>query len=638
MVGNSREVSRRGFLVAGAGAIGAGTAISVSGSAAPETNFLNGRIKATAEGVGHGPTTPTVTELTPYLDALPTPRRLKPSRAGDAYRLSIAMVNASLRLHSQLPPTKLWTFGGSFPGPTIEVRRGQRTQVTWINRLRGTIPVTAVEVPNVDKPWNTPGRGGGKPRPDVATLTPWTAVHLHGALTGANNDGWPENVISPGDRQLSEYPNEQEAAGLFYHDHAMSITRWTVFAGLIGSYVIRDDEEDRLSLPGGECEIPLIISDRNLDTDDQGRLTGDLLHKITVINDTGWMRAFTGPFTLVNGVIWPYRNVSAKWHRLRILNAANTRQYRLRLVDESGTDVPMYQIGSDSGLLAEPVEHVAGITMGVAERFDLLIDFSRYRGQRLEMINAETNPDPGPWPHVMQFRVGTAEVPNTFALAKNLSRSFKRVTKVPGDSPPDRLVVLTPMGPTQALLWEMAKVAQPSGKLPIDGIVQMVEDDGELTTYERQAVSFVDPVRFTVMANSWEQWRFLHAAASGWPHPMHVHVTSFQVLRRDALDISGFKTITNPDGSSGFGTVSPIKIVKSGPALPGENGWKDTVRVQAAELVTVAARFGRSSGKFVYHCHMFEHEDMGMMRHFRVMPSEIHKIEERDDMSMHHHH
>jgi o-aminophenol oxidase len=621
-------VSRRGFLVTG-GTLALGTGV---GSIVPAAELPDGQTPDIP-----GVSSPTFTELTPFVDPLPTPPVAVPRRVGDTHQLTIPMVNASRRLHSQLPPTPLWTYGGSYPGPTIEVRRGQRLRVTWANQLRGPIPVTAVEVPNSGNPWNSPGRGGATPRPDVANLPPWTAVHLHGALTPSNNDGWPENVISTGDSQLSEYPNNQAAAALFYHDHAMSITRWNVFAGLSGAYIIRDEEEDRLGLPSGEAEISLFLSDRNFDTDDQGRLNGKLLHKISMVNDTGWHRAFTGPFTLVNGVVWPYKEVSANWHRLRISNAANTRQYRLRLLDESGGDVPMHQIGTDGGLLDAPVELSAGITLASAERADVLVDFGLYRGQRLEMVNAETNPDPGPWPHVLQFRVGEAKT-ETFRLPGKLSPSFEKVTRVPGVNPPDRLVVLTPMGPTQSLLWEMVRVPTPSGPLPVDGIVQLVEDDGSVTTYQRQSVSFADPIRFTVLANSWERWRFLHTATSGWPHPMHVHVTNFQVLRRDALDLSGFKSITNPDGSFGFGTESPITISSTGPALPGEHGWKDTVRVQAAELVTVAAQFAGSAGRFVYHCHMLEHEDMGMMRQFRVLPHELHQIEMRDDMSMPHHH
>lgn len=626
----SGRLSRRTLLGAGAG--GAALLPVALASAGPAGDA---EVRFGTE-LAPGPDRPVVATLTPFRDPLPLPPVVRPVRVGDVYHLNIPMVTASVRLHSQLPPTKVWSYGGVVPGPTIEVRRGQRVRVAWTNRLDGTVPVTAVETTTVDTPWNKPGRGSGTVRLDVQKLSPWTAVHLHGAMTGANNDGWPENVISPGETQVSEYPNDQHAAMLIYHDHAMSVTRWNVFAGLIGSYVIRDDEEDRLRLPRGDAELQLLICDRNLETDDSGLLTGRLLHKSAVVNDIGWMRAHTGPYTLVNGVIWPYHEVGAKWHRLRITNAANTRQYRFRLVDEQGKPVPMYQIGTDGGLLDAPVELPGDLVMGSAERADIMVDFSRYGGQRLELRNVEPNPEPGPWPHVMQFRVGSRRVAEPSRLPKKLAASFTKMVNLPVSNPPDRLVVITPHGPTQSLLWEMVKIAAPPAGMPVDGIVQLVEADGELSTYERRSVSFADPVQFTVMANSWERWRFLHAATSGWPHPMHMHVAGLRVLKRETLDLAGFTLV----GRTGFGTATPVRVTGSGPALPGEGGWKDTVRVHAAEMVTVAAQFGRSCGKFVYHCHMFEHEDMGMMRHFRVMPQELHAIEMRDDMGMgggHHH-
>lgn len=622
MAGSGR-ISRRAVLSAGAAGMAALSATTTA-EAQPgdEARFSASMLR--------GPDQPTTAALTPYRDPLPTPPRAVPVSIGGVGHLTIPLVNTEVRLHSELPPTRMWSYAGVVPGPTIEVQRGRRLRIVWTNRLEGTVPVTAVEAPNVDQPWNKPGRGAVAPRPDVAALRPWTAVHVHGALTGANNDGWPENVMAPGESQLSEYPNDQTSSMLLYHDHSMGVTRWNVFAGLVGSYLIRDDEEAALGLPQGNAEIPLLVCDRNFETTADGLLTGDLLHKVTVVNNTGWMRAHTGPFTLVNGVIWPYKNVLAKWHRLRLTNAANTRQYHFKLLDEQGDSVSLHLIGTDAGLLGAPQELTDGVTLGSAERADLLVDFTPHRGRRLELVNAEVNPDPGPWPQVMQFRVGANRVADSFRLPRTLARSFTRVTAVPGPAPTERLVVLTPMGPTQALLWEMARIPAPPGALPADGIIQLTESDGSLSTYERRAVSFADPAQFTVAAAGWEQWRFLHAATSGWPHPMHLHASGFQVLQRQQLDLKGF----GPVGTAGFGTTKPIAVTGNGAPLPGDGGWKDTVRVQAAELVTIGVKFGEASGKFVYHCHMLEHEDMGMMRHFRVLPPALHDIEMRDDMGM----
>jgi FtsP/CotA-like multicopper oxidase with cupredoxin domain len=396
-------------------------------------------------------------------------------------------------------------------------------------------------------------------------------------------------------------------------------------------YLIRDEEEDSLGLPSGPQEVPLYITDRNFDTDDEGRLTGRMLHKTVVIHREPMeqMRAFTGPFTLVNGVVWPYLQVSPRWYRFRVVNAANTRQYRFSLTDEDGRVVPdgaVYQIGSDQGLLAEPVPVTAqdGLTLAVAERADLLIDFSAFRGRRLRLVNTNPNPDPGPWPQVMEFRVDRGAVQDSFVLPERLADSAP--AKSPSTVGTDRLVVLTTMGPGQALCWEMEKTDAPSGDLPTDGIVQIKEEDGSLTTYRRRSADFYDPVRFFARTRSWERWRFLHAAPSGWAHPMHIHAISFRVVSRDLYDVSGFESFAMPEGGIGCGTSTPLRRTGAGVIQPNEGGWKDTVRVGAGELVTVEGYFGDSSGKYVYHCHMLEHEDMGMMRQFVILPEQIYDV------------
>ena len=168
--------------------------------------------------------------------------------------VDVELVEAQTRLHSQLPPTRLWTYGGSFPGQTIDVRQGQRLRIAWTNNLNGTSPVKAVwvegEGPRPGKlAYNRPGSTGGFARQEVDTLTAWTAVHLHGGHQNGLSDGATEYGVTPGNSQLSEYANDQAAAHLFYHDHAMSVTTLNVMSGLVGNYVIRDDEEDRLELP-----------------------------------------------------------------------------------------------------------------------------------------------------------------------------------------------------------------------------------------------------------------------------------------------------------------------------------------------------------------------------------------------------
>ena len=279
---------RRAFLGVAAAAV---AGVAVVGTVAGTTGLLSRHAAAAPDLAGVDE--PQFAELTPFTDALRIPPTLRPNGSGVT---EVDMVEARIRLHSQLPPTRLWTYGGHFPGPTIDVRQGQLVRIAWTNKLTGTTPVKAVwvrgEGPGPGKlPYNEPGAPGGFARPEIDALTAWTTVHVHGGHQHASSDGATEYGITPGNAQLGEYVNDQAATHLFYHDHAMSVTALNVLSGLFGHYLIRDDEEDRLDLPRGRYEIPLAIGDVNFDLDPQGRLTGQLLAKRVLIGH----RSAAGP-------------------------------------------------------------------------------------------------------------------------------------------------------------------------------------------------------------------------------------------------------------------------------------------------------------------------------------------------------
>ncbi|KUF14891.1 multicopper oxidase family protein [Streptomyces silvensis] len=647
------RLARRGFLV-GAGvattgaALGAGAVLTGGGTARaavpPRPDLMTAALgtpleelpeavrQARARGDRADPAaaraTRTAKELKPFRDPLPVPRVLR----GRGGALTVSMREARLKLHAQLPPTRLWTYEGSHVGPTVEARRGRRLRIAWENDLKGDFPVPAVRVPFAYDPdlplmWDRPGREGAQAREDVAALPPWTVVHLHGAVTGGGNDGWAENALLPGAAQLSEYPNRQSAAGLWYHDHAMHITHLNVMAGLgSGAYLIRDDEEERLRLPAGEREVPLVVFDRNLDVDSRGEFTGDLLYKGIVVADDPYelVRPFTGPFSMVNGVIWPYLDVAAGWYRFRALNAANNRPYLLKILDEDGRELPpeaFVVIGTDSGLLPKPDPVTAGVPLTPGERADLLVDFSRVRGQRLRLVNA--HPEPGARADLMQFRVASRADHGGFVPPERPSPSFTPVPLPAGA--PERLVVVTPVYPKDPELWEMEEVAAPEGEMPIDGIVQIEDAGGTVRTFKRVAATFEDPVRFTVAAGATERWSFLslEKSAGAYPHPMHLHAVAFQGLSRDLYDVSGFTFFEKDGGGYGAGTGKPLKRIKAGELTAAERGRKDVISLAPAELVTVAARFEGPAGRFMHHCHIYEHEDMMMMRPFVVQPKAV---------------
>ncbi len=280
-----------------------------------------------------------------FTDPLRLPLVRRPAcTSGRAYAtLRARMRPARIRLHSMLPPTDVWAFEGRLPGPTIKVRRGEKLEIEWINTIpeHAPYPVTAFTAPDPETgppdeiPQNQPGRSEGRVNNVLAQVPPWLVVHLHGGRVAAVYDGWIENGILPGQSVLCRYENDQRATLLWYHDHAMGITRFKIYAGLAGLYLIRDKEEDALGLPSGPYEIPLLLQDRNLDTEVDGRLTGRLLHKVEAST-----MEFFGPFTLVSGTLWPYVEVEARQYRLRLLNGANARTFRLVLLDERGQPLP----------------------------------------------------------------------------------------------------------------------------------------------------------------------------------------------------------------------------------------------------------------------------------------------------------
>src|SRR5256714_678549 len=175
---------------------------------------------------------------------------------------------------------------------------------------------------------------------------------MHGGLTPASDDGWAENLFAPGQTAVFRYPMDQRAALLWYHDHVMGITKLDVYAGLAGLWIVRDERERELGLPEGPpFEVPLLIQDRNFDLDEQGRLTGQLVHK----TDPEVMESFP-PFTVVNGKVWPLLEVRPATYRFRVLNGSNARTYRLVLLPEGGPPLErVAQIGTDPRVPPAPL-------------------------------------------------------------------------------------------------------------------------------------------------------------------------------------------------------------------------------------------------------------------------------------------
>ncbi|WP_405057257.1 multicopper oxidase domain-containing protein [Kribbella sp. NBC_01505] len=438
----------------------------------------------------------------PFTVPLPIPAVLKPSGTG---RYDLTQRATKVEILTGLK-TEIWGYDGTFPGPTIESRRGAQIVV----RHRNNLAVPAV-------------------------------VHLHGGRTPADSDGYPTDVIKPGASRDYTYPLDQAATTLWYHDHTMDYTGPQVYRGLAGFHLIRDDVEDALPLPRGEREIPLMITDRAFGED------GAFLYPMMMEGMPGvtseYMSGVLGDCILVNGAPWPVLEVSATRYRFRILNASNARRYKLKL----DPPAPIIQIGSDQGLLAAPVEH-NDLTIAQAERFDVVIDFSRYDvGQQITLTN----------------RLGSG-------TTKNVMR-FVVARKGSDDSQiPDKLAEIEPLTRSQAVV-ERKFTFERNG--PSHHGMTTWAVNGEAFSPDK---ILAEPALGTV-----ELWKI---RSQNVPHPVHIHLAPFQVL--------------NPGKTA--------------------TGWKDTVDLASGDEAEVLLRFDGYRGKYVFHCHNLEHEDMMMMANFRV--------------------
>lgn len=489
------------------------------------------------------------TDLAPFVDPLPRLRVAQPvSRRPDPtqpdhmlahYRLE--MREALIRLHRDLPPTRVWGFEGAFPGPTLETRAGEGISVEWVNSLpqRHFLPIDHTL------------EGAGASLPEVRTV-----VHLHGGRTPADSDGYPENWFITGQRALCHYPNGQEATMLWYHDHAMGINRLNIYAGLMGAYFVRDEAEEALHLPAGEQEVALIVCDRQLYKD------GQLHYPISDRPGRPWTPEVFGDAMLVNGKLSPYLEVAPRLYRFRILNGSNARFYDFTLSNGH----PFTLIGLDQGLMAAPAT-LRRITLAPAERLDVLIDFSGLAGSRIELRSE--------FLRILQFRVGAAPAPRAAAPAA--------------------------LRPVERLHPASATVTRQLA------IYEYLDERGNSVMMLLNATRWAAPVTETPTLGSTEIWSLVNLTDDS--HPIHLHLVRFQVLDRRAFD--------------DFEFLNSGKLRWLADAVPpgaDEAGWKDTARADPKMVTRIIVRFDGYSGRYVWHCHILEHEDNEMMRPYEVRP------------------
>jgi len=492
-----------------------------------------------------------------FVDPLPIPALAKaaglrpspadPSRQVPYYR--VAMRQFQMKVHRDVPPTTFWGYDGSCPGPTFEARKGKPILVEWANEL------PQQHLFAVDHTLH----GAEADKPDVRSV-----VHLHGGRTPPESDGYPEDWFVPGKSATYFYPNQQDAAALFYHDHAMGITRLNAVAGLSGLFLIRDEFEDGLNLPKGAYELPLIIFDRSFQPD------GQIYYPVSGKTGAPWVSEYYGSAILVNGKIFPFHEVEPRKYRLRLLNSSNGTFYKLSFSPEPSVLSPaiaFHQIGSEQGFLTAPAR-MNLLILGPGERADLILDFSGHAG---EEVYLRTNVA-----MVMQFRVSSKKAADSFSLPATL-RPVPRIQE------------------SGAVVSRQLTLADYQNRLGRSNVMLL------------NGAHWNMPVTEKPVLNSTEIWSFLNLTDDS--HPIHLHMVRFQILDRRPFDLSVYQL---------------TKKLFTGPATelsPGELGWKDTVRVDPMTITRIIVKFEGFAGKYVWHCHMLEHEDNEMMRPYVITPA-----------------
>jgi len=496
------------------------------------------------------------TDVPPFVDALPLPRRAVPLHRHGMPRLRIAMREIHAQVHRDLPPARMWSYGPTALAPLIEARSGQPLQVEWVNHLptRHLFPI------------DHSLHGCGPDVPDIRAN-----VHLHGGRTPSASDGYPDDWYVPGASRVCTYPLRQDAATLWYHDHAMGLNRLNIYAGLFGMALVRDSTEDALPLPAGSYEVPLMICDRMITKD------GQLFYPDSGDPEHPWVSEFGGEAILLNGKMFPFLEVEPRLYRIRLLNAANSRFFNLSFAEDTAHPHPVHLIGGDQGLLPAPVP-MKQLLLAPAERADLLLDFSSAAGRNVHLVSGLAN--------VMQFRVATARVAHS---SPSPLRDEWRTNTLP--------TTLRPI------------VRTPESAATVTRTITLTELDnqhGDTMIMVLNKTRWHEPVTETPQLGATEIWEFVNLTED--THPMHLHLVRFQILDRRVFDDYAWRM-----------TNTRRYLNDPTPPEPHERGWKDVVQCPPTQITRIIVTFDGYAGRYLYHCHILEHEANDMMRPFEVI-------------------
>lgn len=675
------KLDRRMFLKAGLLAA-AGLALQAS------AGCLATPSEETASGAAKQPGSPAVLDpgtIAKFVTPLPIPGVMPRAKdeSGERYAIAARQLEQQI-LPASHPKTTVWGYGAPehpstfhYPGPTIEARHGVPVRVQWINELVDDEGRALPHLLPVDQTLHWANPPGGEPDRNRAGTTPTPyegpvplVTHLHGGHVGEESDGHPESWYLPDVPDLPPgyaavgstydafrtraedvydvkwtpgsatylYPNDQAAATLWYHDHALGITRLNVYAGLSGFYLLRGGPGDAVldertgepaTLPGPApaaddppnrvyFEIPILIQDRSFNADGSLHYPasrtmgleawGGEIPTVPEVACDGqpsdippiWIPEFYGNTIVVNGATWPYLEVEARRYRFRFVNGSDSRTLILRMDD--GT--PFHQIGASGGFLPEPVQQEE-LLLAPAERADVIVDFSRIpAGTQITLLNR--GPD-GP------FRGGRPG--EDFAAADSATTGsvmqFRIVpaTSMDASTPVEALLLPEPERPgpeahtrqvsLNTVRSETVRVVRENERLVMACDARKAHPFSptahQLGTVNAQGygepLAYGDPISEKPVAGTTEVWEIHNFTTHA--HPIHLHLATFEVVNRASFD----GQVRDPE--------------------PAERGLKDTVIAYPSEITRIRAHFDLP-GRYMWHCHMLGHEDNEMMRPFQV--------------------
>ncbi len=607
--------------------------------------------------------------------------------AKDQYVINMSQFEQRILPTSTGLTTTVWGYGGqakdaltgaplgfvrNAPAGTFEAVKGKRVEVKWVNDLTGphlyavdptlhfanTSPncmLMDANLAGLTLPAFPPGfTGDNNPFNCNAQINVPTVVHLHGAEVQSTSDGGPEQWFTANgikgmdyfsakktddNAAIYEYPNTQPPTTLFYHDHALGMTRLNVFSGLVGFYLLRDPGKEPVLVADKKYEVPLAIQDRIFqDGTTPGTRAGDFYfypEGNSPADHPYWVPEYFGNTIMVNGLIWPKMNVDQTTYRLRLVDGSNARFYTIQFIDNNGNPVQFNQVGTDGGYLQHPVP-LTELTIAPGERADVLIDFTRVPGP-VTMMNSARAPFPtgdlpiaGEDDTIMRFDIGDTVVASP-PLPHTLNANI-----------PDLSLVT----PSMTRIRTLVEVANATADTPV-----MVTLNGQ---------RWMGVLSETPAPGAIEDWVIVDTTMD--THPIHTHLTQFQLQSRQAMDTDRYldnwtkKQWANCSdfGLSPCGTLPPGSVppwpnnytpleLPIGDYLQGniippavnEKGWKDTIQMSPMQATTIRIRwqaldnsghapnwytFDPTIGQgYVWHCHIIDHEDNEMMRPYKVI-------------------